>query len=345
MQAEFERSLFENLEVEERMHPEMDAQDVIKFLFQGLLGPGHLLSDRERVLGHLKTEMISGEKEKGPAMTSVSPMWSRLHLASAQEMGLTPETIYGMMVTDASTETWTRDDVIELARALPGDLKRGNMDPLFEKIRAGWIPSHSARYHECYHPSYRIVPAHWEKELEALSRICLLGEGQKLVTMDGPCASGKTTIARHLSEALGIPIIHTDDFVIPHKDKTPERLAIPGGNCDATRLLDEVIRPFMDGKGFWVRKYDWTEREYKEGIWQESCPLMLLEGTYCNLPILREHAALRFYVNTSWEVRLERLKKRESPESLEQFKALWIPLENAYYEAYGIPDSDMVLIN
>ena len=57
-----------------------------------------------------------------------------------------------------------------------------------------------------------------------------------LVTIDGPCASGKTTLAEQLAEMLPAAVIHTDDYVVPHALKTAERLAIPGGNCDAERL-------------------------------------------------------------------------------------------------------------
>ena len=53
--------------------------------------------------------------------------------------------------------------------------------------------------------------------------------GRMLVTLDGPCASGKTTLAGVLAGIFGAGVVHTDDFVIPHSMKTPERLRIPAG--------------------------------------------------------------------------------------------------------------------
>ena len=44
-----------------------------------------------------------------------------------------------------------------------------------------------------------------------------------LVTIDGPCASGKTTLARMLADAMNCDVIHTDDFVVPHRQKTSSR--------------------------------------------------------------------------------------------------------------------------
>ena len=63
-----------------------------------------------------------------------------------------------------------------------------------------------------------------------------------LITIDGPCASGKTTLARKLSAALNCDVLHMDDFVVPHTRKTEERLSIPGGNCDWERLTRTCLR-------------------------------------------------------------------------------------------------------
>ena len=35
-----------------------------------------------------------------------------------------------------------------------------------------------------------------------------------LITIDGPCASGKTTLASRLAEMLDAAVIHTDDSMI-----------------------------------------------------------------------------------------------------------------------------------
>lgn len=78
-----------------------------------------------------------------------------------------------------------------------------------------------------------------------LTRIAQLPKKPRLlVTIDGPCGSGKSTLADALSDALNAPIIRMDDFFLPHALKTPQRLAIPGGNVDLERLMQEVIAPF-----------------------------------------------------------------------------------------------------
>ena len=92
-----------------------------------------------------------------------------------------------------------------------------------------------------------------------IARMASLLDGMRqeriLVTIDGPCGSGKSTLAAALGEALAAPVVHMDDYVIPHAQKTAERLAIPGGNADLERLLAEVIRPWLAGKPAIVRQY------------------------------------------------------------------------------------------
>ncbi len=167
-----------------------------------------------------------------------------------------------------------------------------------------------------------------------------------LVTIDGPCASGKTTFARELSDAINAPVIHTDDFVIPHARKTAERLAVPGGNCDAERLVQEVLSPFEQGAPVKYRRYDCMadcllpEEELRSGI-----RILILEGSYCNLPVIRAYAGLRLFVDAPEEIRMERLRKRETPESLRRFREKWIPLENAYFQAYHLPDGGCIIIS
>ena len=45
-----------------------------------------------------------------------------------------------------------------------------------------------------------------------------------LAVLDGPCGSGKTTLAEKLSRLYGAPTVHMDDFFLPPELRTPERL-------------------------------------------------------------------------------------------------------------------------
>lgn len=170
------------------------------------------------------------------------------------------------------------------------------------------------------------------------------GVDYPLVTIDGPCASGKTTLAEQLREKLPeAAVVHTDDFVIPHARKTPERLAVPGGNCDRERLVSEVILPWKQGLPVGVRRYDCKGDRILEAEPLGDCRILILEGSYCNLPEVRRYADVRIFLNTAPDVRRRRLEARETPESLRRFDDRWIPLENAYFDACGLPDEGCLL--
>ncbi len=166
-----------------------------------------------------------------------------------------------------------------------------------------------------------------------------------LVTIDGPCASGKTTLAGRLAEALQASVVHTDEYVVPHAQKTAERLAIPGGNCDAGRLVREVVTPWKNGSRVVYTPYDCkADRMMPEAV-IDGDGVLILEGSYCNLPMIREHADVRLFVTVPWEVRESRLKQRESAESLQRFYERWIPLEDAYFAACHLPDEGCAVID
>lgn len=184
-----------------------------------------------------------------------------------------------------------------------------------------------------------------DKALLDILRKAAEKEKRLLITLDGPCASGKTTLARTLAQELNAFVVHTDDFVVPHAQKTPERLAIPGGNCDAERLLREIIVPWKQGQTPTFQRYDCHHDALlpPETLTPDH-HVLILEGSYCNLPCIRPYADLRLFMATSEETRLERLRRRESPASLQRFYDRWIPLENAYFAAYGLPDDGCILI-
>ncbi len=165
-----------------------------------------------------------------------------------------------------------------------------------------------------------------------------------LVTVDGPCASGKTTFASCLAGILDAAVVHTDDYVVPHSMKTNERLALPGGNCDAERLMREVVTPWRGGLPVLVSRYDCHADRLLPPEALPDCGVLVLEGSYCNLPAIREAADVRFFLDTAPEIRESRLRDRESPESLQMFYERWIPLEDTYFSAFGLPDDGCIVL-
>ena len=187
------------------------------------------------------------------------------------------------------------------------------------------------------------MPFEQETLREILRRIRM--HKHPLATIDGPCASGKTTLAARLAETLHASVVHTDDYVVPHAQKTADRLAVPGGNCDADRLIREVILPWKQHLPVRMRRYDCKTDLF---LPEETLPqgeILILEGSYSNLPEIRKQADVRIFLDITRETQEARLQQRETPESLKRFRDRWIPLEDAYFEAYRLPDEGCIVIS
>lgn len=77
-----------------------------------------------------------------------------------------------------------------------------------------------------------------------------------LLAIDGGSASGKTTLAALLAQRYGCPVFHMDDFFLRPEQRTPQRLAEPGGNVDRERFFSEVLQPLRQGGPASYRRYD-----------------------------------------------------------------------------------------
>ena len=180
---------------------------------------------------------------------------------------------------------------------------------------------------------------------EALSLIekALTGKKQILVAIDGPCASGKTTLAESLSRRLACPVIHMDHFFLRPEQRTPDRLAEPGGNFDRERFTAEVFTPLREGRSFAYRPFVCSTMSLGEPIEVQRSPVILIEGSYSCHPDLRDVYDLCLYTSVSPEEQEKRLLLREGEAKLAVFKAKWIPMEEAYFKAFNVAANCHVL--
>ena len=67
-----------------------------------------------------------------------------------------------------------------------------------------------------------------------------------IIAIDGGSASGKTTLAKILSEKYDCNVFHIDDFFLRPEQRTPERFAEIGGNFDRERFQGEVLQSLIN---------------------------------------------------------------------------------------------------
>lgn len=167
-------------------------------------------------------------------------------------------------------------------------------------------------------------------------RALLAEKDRVVVTIDGPCASGKTTLAKYLSETFDCNLIHMDDFFLRPEQRTPERLKEPGGNVDRERFWDEVMNAIVRYDDIYYRPYLCSRGELGDAIFLPFKQLFILEGSYSQHPFFGKTTVnLRVFLDVTPEKQIERLKLR-NPEKLERFLSEWIPMENSYFETFQI---------
>jgi uridine kinase len=101
----------------------------------------------------------------------------------------------------------------------------------------------------------------------ASSRPPTLGAG-RLICVDGPAGSGKTTLADQVAtNATGSRVVHMDDLYdgwtgLPH----------------LTDQLDSLLRPLAEGRVGSYRRYDWLAGSFAETVEVAPVNLLILEG-------------------------------------------------------------------
>lgn len=178
-----------------------------------------------------------------------------------------------------------------------------------------------------------------------LSKIATLLEGGRvIIAIDGGSGSGKTTLAAFLSENYDATVFHMDDFFLTPKMRTKERLNEVGGNVDRERFEKEVLIPLSKNEIINYRKFDCSQKCFKDGVRVTPKGLVIIEGAYSMHPQLSKYYDFSVFLNIDGEKQRERILKRNSQELAKRFFEEWIPLERIYFEKTDIENRcDLVI--
>ncbi len=164
------------------------------------------------------------------------------------------------------------------------------------------------------------------------------GQAPLRVAIDGRCAAGKSTLAAYLQRRNGWPVVHMDHFFLRPEQRSPERLAEPGGNVDRERFWEEVLLPLQEGRAAVYRPFDCRSQSLREPLRLDPAPVVLAEGSYSCHPALWEAYGLHVFLTVDPEEQLRRIAARNGPEGLKAFRDRWIPMEERYFEAFSLAE-------
>ena len=163
--------------------------------------------------------------------------------------------------------------------------------------------------------------------LQSVDKFC---GATKVITIDGPAGSGKTTLANELSSALGnCLIVHMDDLYAGWNQDLITELA--------DRITSQILNPISFGKTATYMKYDWAEEDFKVSTSVPISDFLILEGVGAGHPKLNSQAALNIWIEADPKILLDRLVKRDGEQLREQLTT-WQTHEARYFDQLAIKD-------
>lgn len=156
------------------------------------------------------------------------------------------------------------------------------------------------------------------------------------VAIDGVCGGGKSTLGQALAKKYNCNLFHMDDFFLRTEQRTPDRYAQAGGNVDYERFQAEVLAHLADRDGLTYRPFDCSRMELGQPRTVSYSRLNIIEGSYSCHPYFGDIYQVRFFVDLPAKVQKARILARNGEAKYRRFVNEWIPMENRYFETYGI---------
>lgn len=157
-----------------------------------------------------------------------------------------------------------------------------------------------------------------------------------IVTIDGRCASGKTTLAQKLHERFGCAVCHMDNYFLRPEQRTEARLRQAGGNVDHERFAEEILYPLRRGEQqITYRPFDCHMQKLLSPITTKVSELVVVEGSYSCHPSLWQYYDFHIFLTVDLERQIYRIKERNS-DSVSMFVNRWVPMEEQFFEATSI---------
>ncbi len=318
---------------------------MVKLLYQHEFGPGHMISDEAGSLQRLTAEWESlSHSPSAPFMEAIGNGLVRVHLAALDKTEL--PALNSMFCLTAGHIDGSKEKFLQYLDCLPSffpdagsfltDYKKRGCPPL----------SHSNTYRRAYHPAYRVITEGYARFLQLIRSLSFLfhEKGRLIVAIDGNCASGKTTLGHFLSLSFDCNVIPMDDFFLPPGLRTASRLAEPGGNIHYERFGTDVKEALQAGRTISYLPFSCSTMDYGKRIILPPKPFTVIEGSYCMRPEFCSLYDYSVFLSCPYDQQIKRIRIRNGEEMLQNFITKWIPMENAYFDAFHVRENCSVVI-
>lgn len=156
----------------------------------------------------------------------------------------------------------------------------------------------------------------------------------RIVLIDGPAGSGKTTLANRLAQELNAQVLHGDDIYEGWS----------GLETMWPILGPQILEPLSRGENAQFRRWDWVRHERGDTVHVAAADAVVIEGVGVAQRRAREYASLVVFVEAPWELRLARGIERDG-EDMRSHWVEWQRMEQAFLAAEGTREAADVIID
>lgn len=320
-------------------YPQLELQDLMKFLYQSSFGCEHLLSNPDTVKKQIQQELDT-KLDTCNSIEYLDGDYVRLHL----NYGLSVNTLSTLFILSSQQEKNGKEQLEEKLqilidmisnKELPFSLNNAKLTLLKWKEDGYPAIHHSNTFNQLYHPSYCLIHKKYVPFLKLFKHID--NKHPSIISIDGRCASGKTTLSNLLKQIYDCNVFKMDDFFLQPHQRTKERLESPGENVDHERFEQEVLIPLSKHEDIKLRKFNCSTLSIQSAHLIPYKSFNVIEGSYSMHSDLQRYYSYSVFLTVSKEEQLSRLEKR-NPNMLNNFIQRWIPLEELYFKTFSIQD-------
>lgn len=157
--------------------------------------------------------------------------------------------------------------------------------------------------------------------------------GTRLICIDGPAGSGKTTLAAEVAARTGAPVVHGDDLMSGWR------------GLDAVgRQLAAVVRDLAAGRDAAYDHFDWHADRYVRRVPVPAAPWLVVEGVGSGARAAAWACTVLAWVEADDALRLERGLARDGEEVREHWLQ-FVEDERALFAAEGTRARADVLVD
>ena len=161
----------------------------------------------------------------------------------------------------------------------------------------------------------------------------------RAISIDGPAGSGKTTLARRISDSFvdgSVITIHMDDLYNGWEDALTPQLT--------RTLVNQILTPASQGKSLGYRKYDWLSKSFGELISYPAPTLLILEGVGSGQKATRKFTDELIWIDIENETGLQRVLRRDG-DYLETEMRIWQIREQEHFKSENTRDCATIRVD